>query len=879
MRRLFLIDGSSFCYRAFYAVRELSTSTGQPTHAVYGVASMVKKLLEEERPDYVGVAFDTPKPTFRHERFKAYKIHRPPMPDGLAAQMDSIKELFRAYRIPIFERAGYEADDILGTLARRASAEGLQVFLVTGDKDAYQLLGDRVRIYRPIRDGHELLDPETLKERWELSPAQVVDVMALMGDPVDGIPGVKGIGEKTAVALIQRFGSVERLLQAAGKVPGIRPSVLEAVRREKQTIVLSRELATIDTAVPLEFGLEHLKAVEPDRKRLADLFRKLEFRSLLKELEPEQAARQVRMEPVPSGPKRKAWIERIRRAGRFSLCRIAGAEPSPQPSASKGKGPWGQASCGFAFCFEAGTAWIAAGAEDWEAIREPAEDPTLLKICPDLKGTLLELWRRQARLEPPWTDPLLAAYLLQPGRTSPEMPVLSAELLGVSLKAGDPVARAAAEAAAAFEIMPRLEKEVREKSLEPLLKEVEVPLAAVLARMEARGVAVDRKVFDSLSRQIGGALEKLTGEIHRIAGEPFNINSSKQLGGVLFERLGLPVVKRTKTGPSTDEEVLRRLAPSHALARKVLEYRELAKLSSTYVEALPKLIDEKTGRIHASFNQTVTATGRLSSSNPNLQNIPVRTEWGRRIREAFVPSQRGAVFLAADYSQIELRLLAHLSGDEGLLAAFRQGQDIHRRTAARVFGVSPEKVEPEQRSAAKVINFGIVYGMTGWGLAKELGVLPEQAEAFIRDYFERYPGVRRYLTETIEQARRVGYCTTLFGRRRYIPEIRAREAAVRQFAERTAVNAPIQGSAADLIKAAMVAIDAALAESGLPARMILQVHDELIFETAAGSAEKLKALVREKMERPVFAGEPLSLRVPIQVNIEIGRNWLEASHG
>ncbi|MBI3318440.1 MAG: DNA polymerase I [Candidatus Omnitrophica bacterium] len=506
-------------------------------------------------------------------------------------------------------------------------------------------------------------------------------------------------------------------------------------------------------------------------------------------------------------------------------------------------------------------------------------NPRVKKICPGLKETLLLLRRAGTELQGPRTDPSLASYLLNPGRASHGVEDLSEEFLGESVSGRDPLHSLGLEAQAAFRLAPLLEAEVRKRELLPLLEEVEIPLSEVLAKMEFAGIRVDPGELEALSNLMKGELLRLTREIHRLAGEEFNINSPRQLGPILFEKLKLPVVKRTKTGASTDEEVLRRLSKRHPLPGMILEYREMYKLRSTYVEALPKLIDPTTGRIHTSFNQTVTATGRLSSSDPNLQNIPIRTPLGRQIRKAFVPSDPGKAFLAADYSQIELRILAHLSEDEALTAAFQAAQDIHRVTAAEVFHLPEEKVDGAQRSAAKAINFGIVYGMTPFGLAKELGVDPPEAQEFIERYFSRYPGVKRYLDRVLEQAREKGYCTTLLQRRRYIPELHSKDLAVRQFAERTALNAPIQGSAADLIKLAMVSIDRKITEEGLESRMLLQVHDELIFEVPRGELEEISAFVRQAMESPSFRGEKLSFRVPIEVKLTAGSNWLEASHG
>ena len=855
---MFLIDGSSFCYRAFYAIRNLSTSKGQPTNAVYGVVAMLKKLLADEKPDLLAVAFDLPKPTFRHLRFEGYKEHRKPTPDALVDQFPRIKEVLRGFRIPIFEMEGYEADDVLGTLALAGVQQGLEVTLVTGDKDMLQLLGKGIRIYRPGKEGPEILDDKSLLDKWGLRPDQVIEVMALMGDEVDAIPGVPGIGEKTAVDLIQKFGSVEKLLKTLEKEEtSVKPSVAKAIRENKDQVRMSRELAALDTQVPLEMDWEAMKIQEPDRVALSRLFQTLEFRTLAKEFAPDRSADLPEVRTL-SGPEQlKELLPEIRKAG--SLCITLEKEAVGLA--------WGK-----------GKACALQGDGALKELRALCEDAGLVKICPNLKEIWIALLRQGMELKGKTADPCLASYLLDPTRASHHLEDLALEFLGRGTEGADPAQTAGAKALAGWELMPRLEKEIEEKSLGTLLSEVELPLARVLARMEVHGIAVDPAAFSDLSKEIGVALEGRVRQITALAGTEFNLNSPKQLGEVLFERLKLPVIKRTKTGPSTDEEVLRRLSAQHELPAKILEYRELTKLDSTYVKAIPGLVNPETGRVHASFNQTVTATGRLSSSNPNLQNIPIRSELGRRIRKGFISSHRNGWILTADYSQIELRILAHLAQDEALAEAFRTQQDIHRATASLIFGVSPKQVAPDQRSAAKTINFGILYGMSSFGLSKELGIPEGQAQEFIDQYFARFPRVKNYLEGSLKESRDRGYCLTLFNRRRNLPELNAREVSVRQFAERMAVNAPIQGSAADLIKAAMVMIDRELEDRGFAARMVCQVHDELIFDLPDGELKKVQPLVKEMMEAPVFSGKVIRLRVPIEVNLKAGRNWYEASH-
>ncbi len=873
MKRLFLIDGSSFFYRAFYAIWDLRSSTGQPTNAVFGVVTMLKKLLEEEKPDYLGIAFDTPGPTFRHVRFQGYKAHRPPMPEALVSQLPWIKEALKAFRISTLEFSGVEADDILGTVALAAAREGVDVYVVTSDKDALQLLGDQVKIYRPTREGHEILDEKALTERWGVKPDQIVDCMALMGDDVDAIPGVPGIGEKTAFELIQRFGSVEKLLTALkeakrrGEEPPVRPALAKALLEHLEQVQMSRELATLNTQVPLKVELSDLKRQPPDDQKLRDLFRTLEFRTLLKELAAGQPRAQLQVESVSSDAEREHLLAACKVSKRAAL--VVGLS-SPRPMEAE--------VVGVAVAWGAGRTALFPGEAGLKALESLWKDPQVEKVCPHLKEVSLTLMRHGLSMEGNCTDPCLASYLLHPERPSHEVAALAEEFLGEALEESDPLLALGREAEAALRLAPRLSAEIEAKALSTLLKEIEIPLAFVLARMELAGVAIDPAQLEALSKEMDRSLKRLTQEITRLSGEPFNLNSPRQLAKILFERLKLPVVKRTKTGASTDEEVLRRLSTLHELPAKILEYRELFKLSTTYVEALPQLVNPQTGRIHASFHQTVTATGRLSASNPNIQNIPIRTELGRQIRRAFVAGDPEKVLLAADYSQVELRILAHLSQDQVLIQAFREGQDIHRVTAAQIFGVKPEEITPDQRAAAKTINFGIVYGMTPFGLAKELGVSPPDAEEFIEGYFARYPGVHSYLQRSLEESRARGYCTTLFSRRRYLPEMTSKDPVVRQFAERTAINAPIQGSAADLIKVAMVEVDRGLTAQGRRTRMLLQVHDELVFEVPRSELREVEAFVKEVMETPVLAGKPVRLSVPIEVNLKTGNNWLEASH-
>ena len=857
--RLFLIDGTSYSYRAFYAIRPLSTSQGLPTNAVYGFLLMLRRLVEMAAPDYLGVAFDLKGPTFRHEQSPEYKHRRKPMPDPLVGQLPMIRALLAAYRIPIYECAGYEADDVLGTLARQATEQGISTSLVTADKDATQLVGPHVHVYRLEGDEAQVISETEVQARWGVPPAQVTDVMALAGDATDDIAGVPGIGPKRAMELIQQYGSLERLLAQLETVEPVARRQLLQEHRDR--ILLNRSLVTIRTDVPVTLDLEALRRQPPDEATLYTLFRAWEFKRLLKEVAPASSATAT-WQRVADAATATVWAESARRAGRITCCPV-----------------WQEAGvlagCAVASSPDDLTYLDTTALAVLEAVQGVFAEAGVVKVGHDLKALRVGLARRGITLRGDAFDAMVAAYLVDPSRSDYPFDQLAADYAerAVPLLAPGAVEPAIQAAQALWAIEPALTAALETRGLLRLYREVEHPLIRVLAAIEVAGVAVDRTVLASLAEELTRTLEQLTKEIYEIAGRPFNINSPKQLSELLFNELKLPIIKRTKTGASTDEEVLQRLATQHALPAAILKYRELAKLKSTYVDALPALISPTTGRIHTSLNQTVTATGRLSSSNPNLQNVPVRTELGRQIRRAFTSRFDGGCLLTADYSQIELRVLAHLSGDEVLAAAFRDGVDIHRATAAQMFGVASEAVTAAQRAAAKTINFGILYGMSPFGLSKELGIEVGQAEAFITQYFQRYPRVKAYLEQSLAQARERGYALTLFSRRRYIPNLQDPNPTVRQFAERTAINAPIQGSAADLIKMAMIRIQERLEARGGQSLMVLQVHDELVFDVAPGELEEVRGLVTELMTTAA------SLTVPIIVHINAGRNWLEASHG
>ena len=853
--RLYLIDGSGYVYRAFHALPSLGTTRGLPTNAVYGFTNMVVKLLREERPRHVAVVFDLPGETFRDQLYADYKATRAPVPDELRPQIGYVRKVVEALRLPVVEVPGVEADDVIGTLARQATRAGLETVIVTGDKDLMQLVDERTTWLDTMRDRR--CGPAEVRERFGVEPALVPDVLGLMGDPIDNIPGVSGIGEKTAAALVRALGPVEEILAHLDAVErsGVRGAkkVRETLAREAETARLSKALATIRCDLPIALDLERLRWEGPDLEKLRPLFAELEFTSLLRDLVPSGAAPEVAY-TTPTPEEMRAALAPLAAAGALAVV------------------PVGPGLEGLALAGPSGGAVVVARPDAPEVLAALAPlmgDPGVAKVGADLKALRVGLARRGVALAGPGFDLALASYCLNPSRAEHGIGALAEELLGVGRDDGaDPVRAACRAARAAHALRPLLEERLRAHEMERLFYELEMPLAEVLAEMELAGVLIDVAALEALSAELGAALERLMAEIYALAGTEFNINSPPQLRTVLFERLGISPrgVRRGKTGLSTDVDVLTRLAEQHPLPAKILEYRALAKLKSTYVDALPALVDPATGRLHTSFNQTVAATGRLSSSDPNLQNIPIRTEEGRRIRAAFIAAP-GHRLVSADYSQIELRVLAHLSGDRALIDAFASGEDIHARTAAEVFADRPPA---EGRRLAKVMNYGIVYGMGAARAARELGVSQAEAAAYIERYLGRYPDVRAFIDATIAEARARGWVTTVLGRRRYLPELAARDPAVRQFAERAATNTPIQGSAADLIKLAMLEVRRRLGAPEDGARLLLQVHDELVLEVRADRLAAVESAVRDAMER-VFP-----LRVPLAVDVRHGANWTEA---
>ncbi|MFN8544022.1 MAG: DNA polymerase I [Candidatus Binatia bacterium] len=859
---LYLVDGSGYVYRAFHAIQGLATSRGLPTNAVYGFTTMLAKLLRDERPDHVVVVFDAPGETFRDRLFAEYKQHRPPMPSELLPQLRYIRQVVAALRLPVLEVPGVEADDVIGTLARKAGAAGLATVIVTGDKDMMQLVDDRTTLLDTMRDRRTGV--AEVEARFGVAPGLVPDVLGLMGDASDNIPGVTGVGQKTAVALVRQVGPVEAILAAPDRIAasGIRGAkkIGETLVREAETARLSKDLATIRCDVPVELEVERLRWDGPDVEALQALFQELEFSSLLREIVPTvEGSVAVETRTLEPAAEVAAALAGLRAAESVALVPLLSAG---SPIAARLEG--------LALAAPAGAVLHVAAPEEPDVLAALAPllaDLAVTKLGADLKALRVLLARRGLALGGPAFDVALASYCLNPSRPDHGVAALATELLGLppESEAGTPAAACRA-ARAVHALRPVLVARLREHDMERLFRDLEMPLAAVLAEMELAGITVDVRRLEALSVEFGQGMERLLAEIHDLAGGPFNVGSPPQLRTVLFEKLGLSTrgVRRGKTGLSTDVDVLTRLAAEHPLPARILEYRQLAKLKSTYVDALQALVDPATGRVHTSFNQTVAATGRLSSSDPNLQNIPIRTEEGRRIRAAFVAAP-GCRLVSADYSQIELRVLAHLSEDPALIDAFCRDEDIHARTAADVFGQLPAA---EGRRLAKVINYGILYGMGPARAARELGVPQAQAEEYIRGYFARFAGVRAFLDRTIAEARERGYVTTVLGRRRYLPELAARDHAVRQFAERAATNTPIQGSAADLIKLAMLEVRRRLA--GARARMLLQVHDELVLEAPDGEVEAAAVAVREAMEGV------WPLRVPLRVDVRSGSNWAEA---
>ena len=849
------------------------------------------KILREEKPDYIAMVFDTKAPTFRHEIFKEYKSTRAKMPQEMESQLPRIREIIDGMNLPVVEMEGFEADDLMGTIAKQAKKNGVEVVLVTGDKDFTQLVDEDVKILNPRRSGEqtEIIDHRNVQEKFGVPPDKVTDVMGLMGDSSDNVPGVPGIGEKTAKELVQKFGSLEKVLASADKVK--RKNVRNNLKEHADIARLSKKLVTIDVNAPYEFDLKEFQRKEFNLPRLKELFKELEFSAFLKEITPEEVKEEVSYGAIRDEKELKELLEALK--GKKEFCLDTETTSLSAVDAEL---------VGISICYKKGEAYyIPVGHQEGETLdldkalnylKDVLQDEKIKKIGQNLKFDLEVLSQHGIDLKGISFDTMIASYLLNPSEYQHNLDYLAlkfldhrmipiTDLIGSGKKQKsfaevplmDATLYSCEDADFTLRLKEIFEPKLKELKLEKLFYEVELPLIQVLADMELNGVCIDVDYLKEMSDSMKKELNKLEKEIFKLAGKEFNVNSPQQLSQVLFEDLKLPPVKKTekKTALSTDWGVLETLSKIHPLPRILLDYRQLSKLKSTYVDALPQLISPKTRRIHTSFNQTVTATGRLSSSDPNLQNIPIRTEMGKKIRKAFIPSSDDFIILSSDYSQIEPRILAHFSEDETLSNSFLKGEDIHKRTASEVFGVPLSKVTEEERRLAKTTNFSIMYGVSAYGLSQSTDMTPQEAAAFIEVYFKRYPKVKEYLDSSIEQAKELGYAVTLLGRRRYIPEINSSNRQKREFAERVAINTPIQGTAADLIKVVMIEIAKELRKKTAKSKMILQVHDELVFELHRDELDWIKEMVKDKMENTI------KLNVPIIVDMKIGKNWLEAS--
>ena len=907
---MIIIDGNSLVHRAYHAIPLLSTSQGLATNAVLGFTNMLLRILAEENPGLIAVAFDKGRVTFRHTDFADYKATRSPTPDDLRPQFPLLKEVLQAMRIPIFEIDNFEADDLIGTLSARAEQAGIKSIILTGDRDALQLVSPltSVKLTRKGISELEEYDEGKVWDRFGITPLQYTDFKGLTGDPSDNVPGVPGIGEKTASRLLKEYGSLESLLSAAGEIAG---RTGEQVRSFREQAALSKKLVTIHREAPVDIDLEQCRWKGPDYKELLEVFKKLEFKSLIKSiyrddgatgrqkkegLRKSSAAQQAFPEPdletypvnfqlLVTPASLKAFVRAAQKSGLVALAASGDARGKVTSLGFALKG--GKTYClnlqpveadcqdetaGENLTLFSNTAAAATSPDSFsskamESLKIVCEDSCIKKYCHNGKETIRLLQRSGIGFKHLAFDTMLAAYLLNPANPNRELEDVSLEHLGEVLPRGKDQLPAGAHCI--LQLVEMLDHKLKLQEQDRLFYDVEMPLVEILAGMEIEGITVNKSKLEEMSRDLGSLIDHLAGAIYRLAGQQFNINSPKQLGKVLFEDLKLPTGKKTKTGYSTDAEVLEELAMTHEVVAKILEYRQLVKLKSTYTDGLAALTDPQTGRLHTTFHQTVTATGRLSSSEPNLQNIPIRLEAGRLIRKAFTASKPENLLLTADYSQIELRILAHISGDPVLINAFNNGEDIHTRTAAEVFDVSPEDVTREMRGRAKAVNFGIVYGLSDFGLSRDIKVSRQEAKRYIDSYFARYAGVKNYIERVIREAREKGYVTTLLNRRRYLPDLFSPNRTLRNFGERTAMNTPIQGSAADIIKLAMVNIHRELGEHGFAAKMLLQVHDELIFDAPAGELNGLQELVRRCMENA------LVLDVPLTVDIKIGPNWYD----
>ena len=899
--KIILIDGNSLAYRAFFALPEtMKNAEGLPTNALYGFTNMLLRVLEDQ-PDYAAIAFDLPVPTFRHKAYKEYKATRQKPPSTLIQQLPYLREIARTLGVKVFEKPGFEGDDLIGTLAKRSEEAGLKVVIFSGDLDALQLVDDKISVLR-TKTGITVLEefgPKEVEAKYGLRPDQLPDYKALRGDSSDNIPGIKGIGEKTATALLQQFGTLDKMFEHTQEIANAK--LKEKVETGKEIALLSRHLGTIDNNVPVEVKIEELKQAPLNWAEIIPLFERMGFNSLLKKHAkeahqfsetPEEKIEQIKehglnYQSVQDEKSLDFLIERLKKAQEFAF-----------DTETDGVQPFLNHLIGLSICFEPGSAfYIPLGHlkgkqlslnKTLKALQPFFEDPKIEKAGHNLKFDCEMLYQYGINVANLAFDTMLAEYLVDPEASPVSLKNLAVKYLKrkmitfndlfdgkgeknfATIEIDLATQYAAADAEVTCSMVEILKEEMAEANVTKLFEDVEMPLLPVLIEMEKNGIFIDREAFARLAAELKKEISKLEKNIYSISGEEFNINSTKQLQDVLFHKLRLPILKKTKTGSSTDSSVLEELAGDFEIAQLLLEYRTLTKLLNTYVETLPQLIHEKTKRIHTSYNQALTSTGRLSSSNPNLQNIPVRGKLAQEIRSAFVAEKKGWVIMAADYSQVELRILAHLSQDPVLLKAFKEDQDIHRLTAAQIYGVPLESVTEEMRSNAKTVNFGIIYGISDMGLAKQLRIDRHKAKDFITHYFETYQGVRKYIDETVAQARKMGFVTTLLGRRRLLSDINSPNFNQRMFAERTAINTPVQGTAADLIKVAMVNIQNALIKKELRAKMILQVHDELVFELPENEVEALTKIVTKEMQ------DAIKFDIPIKVDLGTGKSWGEA---
>jgi DNA polymerase-1 len=887
-RTLYLIDGSAYIYRAYHAIRNLANSKGLPTNAAFGFTRMLIKLIEDRSPEYVVMFFDAKGPTFRHEIYQDYKANRPPMPEDLSIQIPYIKEITHGFNISVIEMQGFEADDLIGTFKCQAEKDGFFVVMVTGDKDFVQLVTDNAVIWDPMKE--KTIDIKTVRDDFGIEPYQMIDVMALSGDASDNIPGVPGIGPKTALSLIKTFGTVERLYESVHTIT--KKKQHENLVQYKEQAFMSKELVKINIDVPVPFNPENFNYKTPDNTRLSKLFKNLEFRQLQQAFPKRSDLSNKNYRAIYDVSALFDLIERLKKAEMFAI-----------DTETTSKDPMKAKLVGLSFSMKPDEAFYIPCAHDYpeapaqlelkkvlSQLKPVLENSDVKKIGQNIKYDWMVLKRHGINLAGVLFDTMLASYLINPSKRAHNLDQIALDFLDhktitykeisgkgkkdvsfseIPLEKAVPYSCEDADITlmAHHVLMPLIDR----ADLMELYNNVELPLVPVLMNMEMNGVCVDKEKLMDLSKSFEHQLEQLESMIYSIAGEEFNIRSSQQMGRILFEKLKLPVQKKTrkKTGYSTDVNVLTALADKHELPELILRHRTLAKLKSTYTDALLDLVHPETGRIHTSYNQTVTATGRLSSSNPNLQNIPIRTDEGMEIRKAFVP-RKDWILVSADYSQIELRILAHYADDDILIEAFNNDEDIHTRTATEVFQVFPSFVTSELRRQAKVINFGIVYGMSPYGLSKELGISRKMAKTYIDNYFARYKGVKRFVDQTISDARKTQKTSTLLGRIRLLPDINSPNKVVREFAERTAINTPIQGTAADLIKLAMIRVDAAFRENGLNSAMLLSVHDEIVFEVPPEELASVMVLVKEIMEGI------WNLKVPLKVNLASGDNWAEA---